>query len=211
MSGGFQRPPGTRDWALADGERRRAVIEAAREVFEAAGFSEVVTPTFEDTGIYTRSSGESSEVVSKEMYTFVDRGGRSLTLRPEGTAGVMRAYIEDGWHRLPQPIKQYYVAPMFRYNRVQRGRLREHYQFGVEAIGSDDPALDAEVIALQQRWYLAVGVEPVELLLNSIGDHVCRPAYVELLVAFLDDHAGELCEECRERRHTNPLRTFDCK
>ena len=211
MSGAFQRPPGTRDWYLADGLRRRHVIDAARDVFEAAGFTQIVTPTFEDTGVYARTSGETSDVVQKEMYTFTDRGGRSLTLRPEGTAGVMRAYIEDGMHRLPQPVKQYYVAPMFRYNRVQRGRFREHYQFGVEAIGSDDPALDAEVIGLQARWYSSVGAGPAELRLNSIGDSVCRPGYVELLTAFLDEHADELCQDCRERRHTNPLRTLDCK
>ena len=211
MSGTFQRPPGTRDWYLAEGARRRWVIDAAREVFEAAGFLEIVTPTFEDTGVYARTSGETSDVVSKEMYTFTDRGDRSLTLRPEGTAGVMRAYIQDGMHRLPQPVKQYYVAPMFRYNRVQHGRYREHYQFGVEAIGSPEPALDAEVIALQHRWYEAVGAGPAALHLNSIGDRNCRPAYVELLTAYLDEHLDELCDECRERRRTNPLRVLDCK
>ncbi len=150
-------------------------------------------------------------MVKKEMYTFTDRGDRSLTLRPEGTAGVMRAYIQDGMHRLPQPVKVWYLAPMFRYNRVQRGRFREHYQFGVEAIGSDDPAVDAEVIGLQHRWYSRLGIAGVQLLLNSIGDSVCRPGYIELLVAFLDEHMDELCDECRERRTTNPLRTLDCK
>jgi histidyl-tRNA synthetase len=211
VSGAFQRPPGTRDWYLADGLGRRHVIDAARAVFEAAGFTEIVTPTFEDTGVYARTSGETSDVVRKEMYTFTDRGDRSLTLRPEGTAGVMRAYIEDGMHRLPQPVKQYYVAPMFRYNRVQRGRYREHYQFGVEAIGSADAALDAEVIALQHRWYERVGAGPAVLHLNSIGDQNCRPAYVRLLTGYLDEHADELCEECRGRRQTNPLRVLDCK
>jgi histidyl-tRNA synthetase len=210
VSGGFQRPPGTRDWVGAEAARRRWLVEVATAVFEAAGFGEIVTPTFEDTAVYARTSGETSDVVSKEMYTFTDRGGRSLTLRPEGTAGVMRAYIEGGMSRLPQPVKQYYVSNMFRYNRVQHGRFREHWQFGVEVIGSDDPAVDAEVIALQRHWYERVGAR-ARLELNSIGDAVCRPAYVELLVAFLDEHLDELCDECRERRRTNPLRTLDCK
>jgi histidyl-tRNA synthetase len=144
------------------------------------------------------------------MYTFADRSGRSLTLRPEGTAGVMRAYLEH-MTRAPQPVKVWYEVPMFRYAAVQRGRYREHYQFGAEAIGSDDPALDAELIALQRRWYGDVGVTNLTLAVNSIGDGVCRPAYLELLVAYLDEHAEELCEECRERRDVNPLRTFDCK
>ena len=170
-----------------------------------------MTPTFEDTGIYQRTSGEGSDVVRKEMYSFEDRSGRALTLRPEGTAGVMRAYLEHGLHRLPQPVKVWYELPMFRYNAVQKGRYREHYQFGAEAIGSDDPALDAELIALQARWYRNVDVTGLSLLLNSIGDQVCRPAYLELLTAFLDEHLDELDDDCRERRETNPLRVFDCK
>jgi histidyl-tRNA synthetase len=210
VSGSFQRPPGTRDWYREDAALRRWLIDHAVGVFGPAGFTEVVTPTFEDTGVYARTSGETSDVVSKEMYTFTDRGDRSLTLRPEGTAGVMRAYIEHGMNRLPQPVKQYYVSSMFRYNKVQRGRFREHYQFGVEAIGSDEPALDAEVIALQGRWYDAIGARSV-LELNSIGDANCRPAYVEILVAYLDEHLDELCDDCRERRRTNPLRVLDCK
>ena len=180
-------------------------------MFETAGYAEVVTPTFEDTEVYARTSGEGSDVVRKEMYTFNDRSDRSLTLRPEGTAGVVRAYIEHGMSRLPQPIKSWYPAPMFRYARVQRGRYREHYQFGVEVLGTEDPAVDAEVIALQHRWYGRVGVTAYELQINSIGDANCRPAYLELLVAFLDAHAGELCADCLERRDTNPLRVFDCK
>ena len=211
MSGTYQRPPGTKDWWGEDAVRRRWIVEQARGLFEAAGFGEIVTPTFEDTRVFARTSGEESDVVKKEMYTFTDRGDRSLTLRPEGTAGVIRAYIEDGMSRQPQPVKLWYLAPMFRYNRVQRGRFREHYQFGVEVVGSDDPAVDAEVIGLQHRWYRRVGARAVELQLNSIGDAKCRPAYIELLVAFLDEHVDELCDECRERRHTNPLRVLDCK
>ena len=179
-------------------------------LFEAAGYGQVVTPTFEDTGVFARTSGEGSDVVRKEMYSFTDRSGRPLTLRPEGTAGVMRAYLEH-MTRLPQPVKVWYEVPMFRYAAVQKGRYREHYQFGAEAIGSDDPAVDAELIGLQRRWYEGVGVSGLRLLVNSIGDGNCRPAYLELLVTFLDEHADELCEECRERRDVNPLRTFDCK
>jgi histidyl-tRNA synthetase len=210
MSQEFQAPRGTLDWYGARAALRRAVLDAARDVFEAAGYSQVVTPTFEDTGVFARTSGEGSEVVRKEMYSFTDRSGRPLTLRPEGTAGVMRAYLEH-MTRLPQPVKVWYEVPMFRYAAVQKGRYREHYQFGAEAIGSDDPAVDAELIGLQRRWYEGAGVSGLRLLVNSIGDGNCRPAYLELLVAFLDEHADELCEECRERRDVNPLRTFDCK
>ncbi len=210
MSQEFQAPRGTLDWYGARAALRRAVLDAARDVFEAAGYSQVVTPTFEDTGVFARTSGEGSDVVRKEMYSFTDRSGRPLTLRPEGTAGVMRAYLEH-MTRLPQPVKVWYEVPMFRYAAVQKGRYREHYQFGAEAIGSDDPAVDAELIGLQRRWYEGVGVSGLRLLVNSIGDGNCRPAYLELLVTFLDEHADELCEECRERRDVNPLRTFDCK
>jgi len=210
MSQEFQAPRGTLDWYGARAALRRAVLDIAREVFESAGYGQVVTPTFEDTGVFARTSGEGSDVVRKEMYSFTDRSGRPLTLRPEGTAGVMRAYLEH-MTRLPQPVKVWYEVPMFRYNAVQKGRYREHYQFGVEAIGSDDPAVDAEQIGLQRRWYERVGVQGLQLFVNSIGDGNCRPAYLELLVDFLDEHAAELCDECRERRDVNPLRTFDCK
>jgi histidyl-tRNA synthetase len=207
----FQAPRGTLDWYGPRAALRRSVLDAARDVFATAGYGQVVTPTFEDTGVYRRTSGEGSDVVRKEMYSFKDKSDRDLTLRPEGTAGVMRAYLEHGLGHLPQPVKVWYVMPMFRYNAVQKGRYREHYQFGAEAIGSGDPAVDAELIALQARWYGNVGVTGLRLLLNSIGDEVCRPAYIELLTAFLDAHLDELCDECRERRDTNPLRVFDCK
>ncbi len=211
MSREFQAPRGTLDWYGPRAALRRSVLDQARRVFESAGYVQVVTPTFEDTGVYQRTSGLGSDVVRKEMYSFHDRSDRDLTLRPEGTAGVMRAYLEHGLHHEPQPVKVWYELPMFRYNRVQKGRFREHYQFGAEAIGSDDPGLDAELIALQARWYRNVDVTGLTLLLNSIGDEVCRPAYIELLVAFLDEHVDELCDECRDRRDTNPLRVFDCK
>ena len=210
MSQEFQAPRGTLDWYGPRAALRRSVLDAARDLFESAGYSQVVTPTFEDTGVFARTSGEGSDVVRKEMYSFTDRSGRPLTLRPEGTAGVMRAYLEH-MTRLPQPVKVWYEVPMFRYAAVQKGRYREHYQFGAEVIGSDDGAVDAELIGLQRRWYEQVGVSGLRLLVNSIGDGKCRPAYLELLVGFLDEHANELCDECRERRDVNPLRTFDCK
>jgi histidyl-tRNA synthetase len=207
----FQAPRGTLDWYGPRAALRRSVLDEARDVFTSAGYGQVVTPTFEDTGVFRRTSGEGSDVVRKEMYSFKDKSNRELTLRPEGTAGVMRAYLEHGLNHLPQPVKVWYAVPMFRYNAVQKGRYREHYQFGAEAIGSDDPAVDAELIALQARWYRNVAVTGLHLLLNSIGDEVCRPAYIALLTAFLDAHRGELCEECLDRRDTNPLRVFDCK
>jgi len=210
MSERFQPPRGTRDWFGEDAAVRRRAIDLARSVFEPAGYGEVVTPGFEDTGMFARSAGESSDVVSKEMYTFEDRSGRSLTLRPESTAPVMRAYL-NSMTRLPQPVKLWYCQSHFRYNAVQRGRAREHYQFGVEVIGAEDAAVDAEVIALQYRWYGLCEVPGLRLELNSIGDAACRPAYVALLVEFIDAHEQELCEECLERRHTNPLRVLDCK
>jgi histidyl-tRNA synthetase len=210
MSQEFQAPRGTLDWYGGRAALRRSVLDAARQVFESAGYSQVVTPTFEDTGVFARTSGEGSDVVRKEMYSFTDRSGRPLTLRPEGTAGVMRAYLEH-MTRLPQPVKVWYEVPMFRYAAVQKGRYREHYQFGAEVIGAEDAAVDAELIGLQRRWYEQVGVRGLRLLVNSIGDGKCRPAYLELLVGFLDGHADELCDECRERRDVNPLRTFDCK
>jgi histidyl-tRNA synthetase len=206
----FQPPRGTRDWFGEDAAVRRHVIDLARSVFEPAGYGEVVTPGFEDTELFARSSGETSDVVRKEMYTFEDRSGRSLTLRPESTAPVMRAYL-NGMSRLPQPVKVWYCQSHFRYNAVQRGRAREHYQFGVEVIGSPDAAVDAEVIALQHRWYRLCGVPELRLELNSIGDATCRPAYVRLLEEFIDAHIDELDDECLERRKTNPLRVLDCK
>src|SRR6476646_10609438 len=210
MSPAFQAPRGTHDVLPRDHLWWRLIRTIEEQCFQY-GWSRVSTPGFEETSLFERTSGEASDVVRKEMYSFEDRSGRALTLRPEGTAGVMRAYLEHGMHRLPQPVKVWYELPMFRYNAVQKGRFREHYQFGAEAVGSEDPALDAELIALQARWYRNVNVTGLSLLLNSIGDHVCRPAYLELLTAFLDEHLDELDDECRERRESNPLRVFDCK
>lgn len=194
------------DWRL-----RQRVLDAARAAFDRRGFGRISTPTFEDTAVFARGVGESSDIVRKEMYTFADRSDRSLTLRPEGTAPVVRAFVEHGMHREPLPVKVWYALPMFRYEAPQKGRYREHTQIGAEIIGAADPAADAELIAMLYDLYSGLGVPGLRLRLNSIGDSACRPAHRELLVAFLGRRRSELCAECHERMETNPLRVFDCK
>ena len=187
------------------------VVGTLAEVAELYGYRRIQTPNFEDTEVFARTAGAGSDVVQKEMYTFEDRGGRSLTLKPEGTAPIARAYIEDGMQREPQPVKLYTVAPMYRYATPQKGRYREHWQCSVEAIGAADPALDAELIQLYTEFARRVGITQYELQLNSIGDAACRPAYVERLTHWLDEHADVLDEDARAKRVTNPLRVFDVK
>ncbi|WP_420124091.1 histidine--tRNA ligase [Nakamurella sp.] len=184
---------------------RRTLLTAA----DRAGYGPIELPVFEDTGLFARGVGESTDVVSKEMYTFADRGGRSVTLRPEGTAGVMRAVIEHSLDRGPLPVKLVYAGPFFRYERPQAGRYRQLQQVGIEAIGSDDPALDAEVIAVADEGFRAVGLSGFRLDLTSLGDATCRLAYRERLVAFLD--GLDLDEATRERATINPLRVLDDK
>jgi histidyl-tRNA synthetase len=208
---GPQAPKGTYDLLPDEAERRDAVVVAAARLFAAYGYRRIITPEFEDTALFERGVGAATDIVRKEMYTFPDKGGRSLTLRPEGTAPVCRAYVEHGMHKLPQPVKLWYYCPMFRYERPQAGRYREHYQLGVEAIGSSDPAVDAEVIALLAALFVELGVEGVRLNMNSMGDAACRPEYVSRLREYLRAHEAGLCGECRERVETNPLRAFDCK
>jgi histidyl-tRNA synthetase len=186
------------------------LYEAAHRTARLYGFRYVETPTFEHTELFARTSGETSDVVTKEMYTFLDKGGRSLTLRPEQTASIVRAYLANV-HDLPTPFKAYHVSPQFRHGRPQAGRLRELRQFGVETIGAVAPAADVEVIALADRYLRGRGLGKVELRLNSIGDPECRPAYREKLIAYLEPHEDELDEDCRTRLRTNPLRVFDCK
>jgi histidyl-tRNA synthetase len=206
----FEAPKGTHDVLPVEQPAWQRVLREAETLCRAYGYRRIVTPTFEDTELFARTSGEASDVVNKEMYTFEDRGGRSLTLRPEATAGVCRAYVEHGLRREPQPVKTWTAAPMFRYARPQKGRYREFWQLNVEAIGSADPALDAELIALQAAWLGRLGVRTT-LLLNSIGDRACRPAYVERLERWLDEHEAELDAEARHKRATSPLRAFDTK
>jgi histidyl-tRNA synthetase len=204
-------PKGTYDLLPDEAARRDAMVSAAARLFAAYGYRRIVTPEFEETGLFERGVGEATDIVRKEMYTFVDKGERSLTLRPEGTAPVCRAYVEHGLHKWPQPVKVWYYCPMFRYERPQAGRYREHYQFGVEAIGSAGPAVDAEVIALLAALFAELGVEGARLNMNSMGDPACRPAYVDKLRGYLRGREGELCGDCHERLDLNPLRTFDCK
>ena len=207
----IQAPRGTLDVLPADQPRRLAVLDAARSAGGDYGYGLIVTPTFEDTELFARTSGQGSDVVQKEMYTFEDRSGRSLTLRPEGTAAVARAYLEHGLHREAQPVKTYYVGPMYRYAAPQKGRYREFWQIGYEAMGSDDPALDAELIQVFTEIEQRAGVRHTGLQLNSIGDRECRPAYVERLQAFLAEHRDELDEDTLRRAEVSPLRVFDSK
>jgi histidyl-tRNA synthetase len=211
VAGKFQAPRGTHDVLPAEQPLWQRVTGTLAEVAELYGYQRIQTPNFEDTDLFQRTSGQGSDIVQKEMYTFADQGGRSLTLRPEGTAPIARAYVEHGMHREPQPVKLYTVAPMYRYAAPQKGRFREHWQCSVEAIGSDDPALDAEVIQLYTEFARRVGITQLELQLNSIGDAACRPAYVEKFAAWLDEHDDVLDADARAKRATNPLRVFDVK
>jgi len=188
----------------------RALYDRAAALARLFGYRYVETPVFEDTELFARTSGESSDVVTKEMYTFEDRKGRSLTLRPEGTAPVMRAYLAE-MQEQPSPFKAYYLTRMYRYARPQEGRYREHRQFGVEVLGTEDPGADAEVIAVGDAYLRGFGLTKIELQLNSIGDPVCRPAYREELIDFLRANQDRLTDEHRDRFEDNPLRVLDCK
>jgi histidyl-tRNA synthetase len=207
----FEAPRGTHDILPAEQPLWRWVTGTMEEVCRLYDYRPISTPGIEDTDLIVRTSGEGSDVVQKETYTFADRGGRSLTLRPEGTAPIARAYLEHGLHREPQPQKLYTIGPMWRYDRPQRGRYREHWQLSVEAIGSADPALDAEIIQLYAELLRRLGVHDYVLELNSIGDASCRPAFLERLTAWLDEHDAELDDEARAKRRTTPLRVFDVK
>jgi histidyl-tRNA synthetase len=209
MSAKFQAPRGTHDVLPAE-ERWWRLVRTIEEQTALYGWGRIQTPGFEDTGLFARTAGEASDVVHKEMYTFEDRSERSLTLRPEGTAPIARAYVEHGLHREPQPVKAYTIAPMYRYGRPGRGRYREHWQLSLEAIGSADPALDAELLQFYVELLRRLGVTQWTLHLNSIGDANCRPAYVEQLNAWLDSH-DVLDEEARHKRATSPLQVFDVK
>jgi histidyl-tRNA synthetase len=207
----FEAPRGTHDVLPAEQPLWQHVTSELERLCALYGYQRIQTPVFEETELFARTSGAGSDVVQKEMYTFEDRGGRSLTLRPEGTAPIVRAYLEHGFHREPQPQKLYTIATMYRYAAPQKGRYREHYQASVEAIGSDDPALDAEVIRLYDELLGRLGVTNYRLELNSIGDRACRLAYLERLNDWLDAHEEVLDDEARLKRATTPLRVFDVK
>ncbi len=204
-------PRGTHDVLPADAAARQRVIDVARDAFARYGYRRIVTPTFEETGLFVRGVGTSTDIVRKEMYTFEDQGGTSLTLRPEGTAPVVRAFVQHGMHKLPLPVKLWYVAPMFRYERPQAGRFREHWQIGAEAIGSHDPMLDVEVIALLDAIYRRLGLGGLRLRLGSMGDEESRGPYRARLVEYLERHRSALGEDGQERLRDNPLRLFDTK
>ena len=208
MESRFQVPRGTYDLLPADATRRRRIVAEAQALAEGAGFGQIDTPIFEDSELFVRTVGEATDIVSKEMYTFEDRSGRSLTLRPEGTAPVCRAYIEHGMHKLPQPVKLWYEGPMFRYEAPQSGRFRQHGQFGVEAIGSDDPALDAELIDLLGHLYARLDLSAVRLHLTSIGTPESRREYARELRDFLL-RSDAFDPEQRRRIEINPMRAFD--
>ena len=205
----FQAPRGTYDVLPSEQPLWQLATRTLAEVAETYAYRRIITPVFEDADLFLRTSGEGSDIVQKEMYVFEDRSGRRLALRPEGTAPICRAYLEHGMHREPQPVKLYTQATMYRYATPQRGRYREHWQQSVEAIGSDDPAVDAELIHLYTEVLRRLGVTQWELQLNSIGDSSCRPAYLERLNAWLDEHADVLDDDARQKRSTSPLRVFD--
>jgi len=175
------------------------------------GFGRIDTPAFENSNLFIRSVGEGTDIVEKEMYSFDDRGGDSITLRAEGTAPVCRAYLEHGMHNLPQPVRLYYFCPVFRYERPQAGRFRQHHQFGVEVLGDADPSVDAEVIEVAWDLMTSLGLNEINLLINSVGDSECRPAYVAKLKEYYSGHQAILCDDCKSRLDRNPLRLLDCK
>ena len=205
----IEAPRGTHDVLPSEQPLWRRVTGEAERLCALYAYRPIQTPVFEETELFTRTSGAGSDVVQKEMYTFADRSGRTLTLRPEATAPIARAYLEHGLHREPQPQKLFTIATMYRYAAPQRGRYREHWQLSVEALGADDPAIDAELIQLYDILLQTLGVREYRLELNSIGDRACRPAYVEGLAAWLDAHAGELDDDTRAKRRTSPLRALD--
>lgn len=206
-----QRPKGTGDWYGPNMHKRTIIEELARKLCKTFNIKEVITPVFEHTVLFQRGVGETTDVVQKEMYTFEDKGGRSITLKPEGTAGVIRAYIENSMFNETQPTKLFYITPAFRYEQPQSGRLRQHHQFGVEFIGSKNPLAELELITLITRFLNEIGLKNTKLHINSIGCDDCRKEYNTALMDFLTKHEDGLCGTCKERMDKNPLRVLDCK
>ncbi len=206
-----KRPRGTNDFLPEDTGKWQYVEALLRELCHEFGYEEIRTPIFEETELFLRGVGDTTDIVQKEMYTFEDAGGRSVTLRPENTASAVRAYVENKLAARPQPTKLYYIGPMFRYERPQAGRFRQFHQFGVECFGAASPAADAEIIALAWEFYQRLGLKGLELNINSVGCPECRPAYRQALQDFLRPNLDKLCDSCRERFEKNPLRILDCK
>ncbi|HEY2420173.1 MAG TPA: histidine--tRNA ligase [Neobacillus sp.] len=205
-------PRGTQDILPGEVEKWQLIEKKARELCEKYQYQEIRTPIFEHTDLFLRGVGDTTDIVQKEMYTFKDRGDRSLTLRPEGTASTVRAYVEKKMFGYAnQPVKLYYMGPMFRYERPQAGRFRQFVQFGIEALGSNDPAIDAEVISLAMNLYKEMGLKKLNLVVNSLGDMESRNAHREALVDHFKPRIGEFCHDCQNRLEKNPLRILDCK
>ncbi|KGX88982.1 histidine--tRNA ligase [Pontibacillus litoralis] len=208
----FKGPRGTQDILPGEVEKWQYVESALTDLCYRYNYKEIRTPVFEHTELFQRGVGDSTDIVQKEMYTFTDRGDRSLTLRPEGTASVVRSFVQNKIYGSPnQPTKLFYSGPMFRYERPQQGRMRQFVQFGVEALGSDDPAIDAEVIALAMNAYKELGLSSLKLVLNSLGDKKSRSRHRQALVEHFQPYKEELCEDCQSRLATNPMRVLDCK
>ena len=208
----YQAPKGTRDVTPGESYRWQYVEELIRRTTARYGFKEIRTPVIEHTELFLRSVGDTTDVVQKEMYTCNDKGGRSITLKPEGTAGTVRMFVEHGLFAEAMPLKVYYLnCPVFRYERPQAGRLREHHQFGVECFGAPEPSADAEVISMAWDIFTAMGARDLTVKLNSIGCPKCRDRYQAALKAYLSEHREELCEDCQVRLEKNPLRVLDCK
>jgi len=207
----YKAPRGTVDILPEEQRYWRFVETRAVSLCRLYGYQRLDTPIFEDAQLFTRSIGQGTDIVTKEMYTFEDKSGNVLALRPEGTAPVCRAYLEHGMDNLPQPVKLYYLAAIFRYERPQSGRYRQHYQFGFEAIGDGDPVLDAEVIEMAWRYFETLGIKGLNLYVNSIGCKACRPRYLEELKRYYASRVQGLCADCRSRFDKNPLRLLDCK
>lgn len=207
----YNQVKGTQDIFAPDIAIWQRAEAVARQTFAPYGFGELRTPVMEHTEVFTRSIGETSDIVEKEMYTFSDRSDRSITLRPEGTASVVRSYVQHHLNDLPAPQKFYYIGPMFRYERPQKGRQRQFHQIGAEAFASSDPTVDAEMIAMLRDYLGRMGLGGLKVELNSIGCSECRPAYREALTAYFSARVGHLCEDCKRRLQANPLRILDCK
>ena len=207
----IKKPRGTEDILPNDSKIWRLIENTAHEICAKYGYKEIRTPVFEDTSLFSRGVGDTTDVVQKEMYTFNDKGGRSITLRPEGTASLVRSYIENSLYANPQPTKLYYLISCYRYEKPQSGRLREFHQFGLECFGSDSSATDAEIITLAFDFFKTLGVKDLSLNLNSIGCEKCKPKYNEELKKYFSSHIDKLCDTCKDRLEKNPMRIIDCK
>jgi len=207
----YRAPRGTTDVVFPESEKLERLVGLTSEILRLHGYNRIETPVLESTELFVRSIGRETDIVNKEMYTFEDQGGESLTLRPEGTAPVIRAYLERSLASRGLPQKLYYCGPMFRRERPQAGRFRQFSQVGAEVIGSDDPFVDAEVISVSDLVFMSLGLKRYRLLMNSVGCRECRPSYQETLVAYLEKTRGDLCDRCARRASVNPLRVFDCK